>query len=97
MATEPRLPTQWYDGEGPERPSDEPPAMLAEIEALRSRVAAQDAELTRMARDAAWLARLARGSSWPGEMAQRVEDAADRVIAWAEQAAVTSTAGTDAP
>jgi hypothetical protein len=46
MATEPRLPTQWYDGEGPERPSDEPPAMLAEIEALRSRVAAQDAELT---------------------------------------------------
>jgi hypothetical protein len=68
-----------------------------EIEALRSRVADQDAELTRMARDAAWLARLARGSSWPGEMAQRVEDAADRVIAWAEQAAVTSTAGTDAP
>jgi hypothetical protein len=48
MATEPRLPTQWYDGEGPERPSDEPPAMLAEIEALRSRVAAQDAELTRL-------------------------------------------------
>jgi len=33
--------------------------------------------------DAAWIARLARGSSWPGEMAQRVEDACDRVTLWA--------------
>lgn len=33
--------------------------------------------------DATWLARLARGSSWPGEMAQRVEDAADRISALA--------------
>lgn len=33
--------------------------------------------------DAAWIARLARGSSWPGEMAQRVEDACDRVSKWA--------------
>lgn len=32
------------------------------------------------AQDAVWLAQLARGSSWPGEMAQRVEDAARRVI-----------------
>jgi len=31
-------------------------------------------------RDAVWLAKLARGSSWPGEMAERVESAAERVI-----------------
>lgn len=31
-------------------------------------------------RDAVWLAKLARGSSWPGEMAHRVEIAAERVI-----------------
>ena len=31
-------------------------------------------------RDAVWLAKLARGSSWPGEMAERVERAAERVI-----------------
>ena len=30
--------------------------------------------------DAMWLARLARGSSWPGEMAHRVEVAAERVL-----------------
>lgn len=30
--------------------------------------------------DALWMAKLARGSSWPNEMAQRVDDAADRVI-----------------
>ena len=30
--------------------------------------------------DAAWLARLARGGSWPGEMAERVEQAARRVL-----------------
>ena len=33
-------------------------------------------------RDIIWLARLARGSSWPGEMAERVEATAARVIAW---------------
>jgi len=33
-----------------------------------------------IAADALWMAKLARGSSWPGEMAQRVDDAADRVI-----------------
>lgn len=32
--------------------------------------------------DISWLARLARGSSWPGEMAERVEATAARVIAW---------------
>ena len=31
-------------------------------------------------RDAVWLAKLARGSSWPGEMAELVERAAERVI-----------------
>lgn len=31
--------------------------------------------------EAVWLAKLARGSSWPGEMAERVEQAAARVIA----------------
>ena len=31
--------------------------------------------------DAVWMAKLARGASWPGEMAQRVQDAADRTIA----------------
>ena len=30
--------------------------------------------------DAVWLAKLARGSSWPGEMADQVERAANRVI-----------------
>ena len=35
--------------------------------------------------DAAWMAQLARGSSWPIDMAQRVEDAAGRVIAWADE------------
>ena len=33
-----------------------------------------------VAADALWMAKLARGSSWPNEMAQRVDDAADRVI-----------------
>lgn len=33
-----------------------------------------------LAEDVAWLAKLARGSSWPGEMAERVEQAANRVI-----------------
>lgn len=30
--------------------------------------------------DVLWLAKLARGSSWPGEMADRVQKAADRVV-----------------
>ena len=34
--------------------------------------------------DVAWLARLVRGSSWPGEMAEQVERAAERVIRAAE-------------
>ena len=42
---------------------------------------AENARLREALREAAWLAKLARGSSWPGEMAQRVEDAADRVMA----------------
>lgn len=33
-----------------------------------------------LAADAVWLAKLARGSSWPGDMAQRVEQAAEYVI-----------------
>lgn len=33
-----------------------------------------------MAEDIVWLAKLAQGSSWPGEMAHRVQVAADRVI-----------------
>ncbi len=34
-------------------------------------------------RDIIWLARLAQGSSWPGEMADRVEQAAQRAARWA--------------
>ena len=33
-----------------------------------------------MADDIVWLAKLAQGSSWPGEMADRVQRAADRVV-----------------
>ena len=33
-----------------------------------------------MAEDIVWLAKLAQGSSWPGEMADRVQRAADRVV-----------------
>ena len=47
----------------------------------RADLVAENERLREALRDAAWLARLARGSSWPGEMAQRVEDAADRVTA----------------
>ena len=48
------------------------------------RLRAENERLREALRDAVWLARLARGSSWPGEMAQRVEDAAGRVsAAWA--------------
>jgi len=32
------------------------------------------------AEDIVWLAKLAQGSSWPGEMADRVQRAADRVV-----------------
>ena len=45
--------------------------------------------------DAVWMAKLARGSSWPGEMAQRVQDAADRTIAacdWRENGTVSDAA-----
>ena len=45
--------------------------------------------------DAVWMAKLARGASWPGEMAQRVQDAADRTIAacdWRENGTVSDAA-----
>ena len=45
--------------------------------------------------DAVWMAKLARGASWPGEMAQRVPDAADRTIAacdWRENGTVSDAA-----
>ena len=54
---------------------------LAEADAENQRLSAENARLREALREAAWLAKLARGSSWPGEMAQRVEDAADRVMA----------------
>ena len=38
------------------------------------------ARVRETAADAVWLAKLARGSSWPGEMADRVHRAADRVV-----------------
>jgi hypothetical protein len=34
----------------------------------------------KVAEDIVWLAKLAQGSSWPGEMADRVQRAADRVV-----------------
>ena len=40
-----------------------------------------DPRLAQIQEDAVWLAKLASGSSWPGEMAHRVQTAADRVIA----------------
>lgn len=43
-------------------------------------VIARDAKVRELADDAVWLAKLARGSSWPGEMADRVQRAADRVV-----------------
>ena len=48
---------------------------------------ARDARVAEIARDAVWMAKLASGASWPGEMAHRVQQAADRVI---------SALGTDA-
>lgn len=57
--------------------------MMAELVGVIER----DNATQRAATDALWLARLARGSSWPGEMAERVERAAGRVI---------QTLGTDA-
>ena len=61
---------------------------LAEVVELRHQVMTCDAEALRVENkrlravltDAAYLARLARGSSWPGDMAERVERAAERVI-----------------
>ena len=41
---------------------------------------ARDAQVREAAADAVWMAKLARGSSWPGEMAQAVDNAAERVI-----------------
>ena len=61
---------------------------LAEVE----RLVAENARLREALREAAWLAKLARGSSWPGEMAQRVEDAADHVMA---AASLSETGGED--
>ena len=61
---------------------DFPPLVEARAENERLREALDEA---------AWLAKLARGSSWPGEMAQRVEDAADRVSAAA--ASLSETGG----
>ena len=43
-------------------------------------VIARDAKVRELAEDIVWLAKLAQGSSWPGEMAERVEQAANRVI-----------------
>ena len=43
-------------------------------------VIARDAKVREIAADAVWLAKLAQGSSWPGEMADRVQRAADRVV-----------------
>lgn len=44
------------------------------------RLRAENARLVALLPDAKYLAQLARGSSWPGEMADRVERAADRVM-----------------
>ncbi len=43
-------------------------------------VFARDAKVRELAEDIVWLAKLAQGSSWPGEMADRVQRAADRVV-----------------
>lgn len=45
--------------------------------------------------DAVWLARLARSSSWPGEMAQRVEEAAAHVESWAADGVPAAAAAPD--
>ena len=49
------------------------------VPALRDALA-RDAQVRDIAPDAVWMAKLARGGSWPGEMAERVERAANRVI-----------------
>ena len=54
-------------------------SLAAEVERLSGEVERLRAVLV----DAAYLARLARGSSWPGDMAERVERMAERVIATA--------------
>lgn len=43
-------------------------------------VFARDAKVRELREDVTWLAKLAQGSSWPGEMAHRVQRAADRVV-----------------
>lgn len=60
--------TRWADGTTPT------PSSVTDEEAAERRVSEQ------VAADAVWMAKLARGSSWPGEMAQRVDDAAARVL-----------------
>ena len=65
----------WSDGES---------AMQFYIETARTHVEAAPTPLVKMtpqaAEDVVWLAKLAQGSSWPGEMADRVQRAADRVV-----------------
>ena len=65
----------WSDGES---------AMQSYIETARTHVETAPPPLAKMtpqaAEDVVWLAKLAQSSSWPGEMADRVQRAADRVV-----------------
>ena len=53
---------------------------LAALTAERDRLREAANTLAAVRADAMWMARLARSSSWPGEMAHRVEVAAERVL-----------------
>lgn len=55
-----------------------------DLDTTVTRLLAENERLRALLPDAAYLARLARSSSWPGEMAERVERAAERVIAAAD-------------
>ena len=61
------------------RPPLECRRSLASVPSV-AEVFARDAKVRELREDVAWLAKLAQGSSWPGEMAHRVQVAADRVI-----------------
>ncbi len=62
-----------------------------DVSAYVRTIEAENERLRALLSDAAYLARLARGSSWPWDMAERVERAAERVIA---QSASPSQDGT---
>ena len=54
--------------------------VIERLTAERDRLREAANTLAAVRADAMWMARLARSSSWPGEMAHRVEVAAERVL-----------------